>query len=159
MIDSTQKLRLQICALMNDTEATLLSHAYENPSTRISLVWGTGINAALLLPQAGVSKEKFRQRPKEWLDATDTVVLNTEASMFGMGILPTTQVDVELDALSDHPGFQPLEQLTGGRYIGEIVRLYLMQGVRNGALFNGIVPRGLQTRSSLDSGLVADLEK
>jgi hexokinase len=45
--------------------------------------------------------------------------------MLGGGIFPTMAVDRKLDEASDLPGFQPFEQLAGGRYLGEVVRLRL----------------------------------
>ena len=144
---------------MNDTEATLLSHAYENPSTRMSVIWGTGFNAALLLPRTALSDEKLGRRPREWMEAAEAVVINTEASMFGEGVFPVTSADEELDALSEHPGFQPLEQLTSGRYLGEICRLCLIRGAESGALFDGVVPGQLRVRFGLETALMREVEK
>jgi len=38
----------------------------------------------------------------------------------------TTEWDRELDAACARPGFQPLEYMTGGRYIGELVRIIFL---------------------------------
>ena len=146
-------------ALMNDTEATLLSHAFANPATRISLILGTGCNAALQLPISAVSKEKLGQRRKEWMAGAKTVLVNTEISMFGAGVFHMSDVDRELDAMSDHPGFQPFEQFTSGRYLGEICRLILTKGVLAGALFGGQMPKGLDSRFNLDTSLMSKLER
>ena len=143
---------------MNDTEATLLSHAYENPATRIALVWGTGCNAALILPLAALSREKLGARSEDWLAATETVVVNTEVSMFGRDVFPVTKVDVELDTQGDAPGFQPLEQLTSGRYLGEMCRLYMVQAVKRQALFGGFLPERLQSSYGIDGQMIADLD-
>ena len=143
---------------MNDTEATLLSRAYENPSTRISLIWGTGCNAALIMPLAPFA-EKVKNRPSLWTKGASTIVVNTEASMFGAGVLPQTEADRRLDAAMDHPGFQPLEQMTSGRYLGEISRLLVIKGVESGELFGGSLPPGLRTRFGVDAEVTAELEK
>ncbi|KAI5779255.1 hypothetical protein EDC01DRAFT_310328 [Geopyxis carbonaria] len=128
----------RVAALMNDTEATLLTAA--GAGARISVICGTGVNAALLL----------RGR-----------VVNTEASMFGgHGVLPSCALDAELDAAGEHPGFQPLEQMLGGRYLGELVRLALV-----GALAAGEVTRAdvagleLQERFALTAEAAAALEQ
>lgn len=55
------------------------------------------------------------------------VLVNTEASMLGGGIFPLTPADETLDRESEHPGYQPFEQLTSGRYLGEVVRLTLLE--------------------------------
>jgi hexokinase len=68
-------------------------------------------------------------------EATQTVV-NTEITISGatgplgeLGI--TTKWDVELDRACARPGFQPLEYMTGGRYVGELVRIVLFDYLTN----------------------------
>ena len=145
-------------ALVNDTEGTLLSHAFANPATSISLILGTGLNAAIHLPLSVFSQKKLAGRPRQWTEAAKTVLVNTELSMFGAGVFPTTVADRELDAASTQPGFQPLEQMTSGRYLGEICRLLFAQGVKEGALFDGLMPAGMRVRFGFDTGNMAFLE-
>ncbi|KAF8534545.1 hypothetical protein BDD12DRAFT_409058 [Trichophaea hybrida] len=118
---------LRLTYLLNDTVATLLSHAYDNPQTCISLICGTGINAALLLPVDALHPQKFGVRPREWFEAAEKVLVNTECSMLGgEGIFPLTNADMLLDEQAEAPGFQPFEQLTSGQYLGEVARLTLV---------------------------------
>ena len=154
-----QGLQLYMNALVNDTEATLLSHAFTNPSTSISLILGTGLNVALRLPISAFAVRKFGRRPKEWFERASAVLVNSEISMFGAGVLPTTEADLTLDAGSTWPGFQPLEQMTSGRYLGEIVRLILERGVKAGFLFDGVMPIGMRARFGFDTGNMAILER
>ena len=156
---SAQGLSLSVGALMNDTEATLLSHAYTNPETRISLIWGTGINAAVHLPLEFISQRKLGQRPNEWTSATKAVVINTEVSMFGASIFPISEADSILDSNSAHPGFQPLEQLTSGRYLGEIFRLVMLSAARQGELFRGHVPEAMEVVFSFDTASMNAIER
>ena len=158
LTSAIQDLQLHMNALVNDTEGTLLSHAFANPATSISVILGTGLNAAVQLPLSIFSQEKTVGRPKQWTQAAKTVLVNTELSMFGAGILPITAADEELDAASTAPGFQPLEQLTSGRYLGEICRLLFAQGVKQGALFDGEMPAGMRVRYGFDTGNMAFLE-
>jgi hexokinase len=146
-------------ALLNDTESMLLSHAYTNPATRISLVCGTGLNAAVQLPVSSVSPKKLGKRPKDWTDAAKEIVVNTEASMFGEGIFPICRADKELDRNSLYPGFQPLEQLIGGRYLGEICRLVMMGWVKDGCLFGGKIPSGLEKDYGFGTELMSSFEE
>ena len=146
-------------ALMNDTEATLLSHAYANPATRISFIWGTGVNAAIQLPVSAISSQKLGKRSREWMDEAKAVLVNTEISMFGEGIFPLTAADVELDSNSTLPGFQPLEQLTSGRYLGEIFRLTLVDGAKTGIFFNGVIPEAIKEPFSLDTAVMSQIER
>ena len=98
--------------LANDTEATLLWHAFKNPSTSISLILGTGLNVAAMLPTSAFPLHKLGERSKEWLQNAKVILVNTEISMLGADVLPITRADRALDAASSAPGFQPLEQLT-----------------------------------------------
>ena len=145
-------------ALMNDTESTLLSHAYVNPATRLSLIWGTGMNMAVYLPLTAFPTAKLGDRPRNWMQQARSVIVNTEISMFGAKVFPACSADQELDRNALHPGLQPLEQMTSGRYLGEIFRLILVDGVTGGNLSNGVMPSGIDQRFSLDTELMSQLE-
>ena len=144
---------------MNDTEATLLSHAHANPATRLSLICGTGINAAFRLPLSAIASWKLGVRPKHWTKVAKEVLVNTEVSMFGDGVFPLCEADRELDRNADHPGFQPLEQLTSGRNMGEICRLIMIAGIREGALFEGVFPLGLERSFCIDTAFLSIFEE
>ena len=144
---------------MNDTEATLLSHAFVNPATRISLICGTGCNAAVQLPLSIISAHKLAVRPDEWNVAAKAVIVNTEISMFGEGIFPLSRADRELDLNSSHPGFQILEQLTGGRYLGEICRLTFLAGIKEDGLLRGVMPGGMLEKFSFTTASMSVLEQ
>ena len=112
---SRQGIRhLRVTALLNDTTATLLAL----PGARLALICGTGVNTAAFLPTRLLHARKLPAAAA----AHTHVVVNTECSMLGAGIFPLAAADVALDAAADLPGFQPLEQLVGGRYLGEIAR-------------------------------------
>ncbi|KAI9870811.1 MAG: hypothetical protein M1823_008632, partial [Watsoniomyces obsoletus] len=71
---------------------------------------------------ADLGPEKVERIRKATPHATETVV-NTEVTIAGAcGPLRavTTDWDRQLDAQCARPGFQPLEYMTGGRYIGEL---------------------------------------
>lgn len=110
---------LKITAITNDSVATLLSAAYMHTTrgsrTAAGVIAGTGTNATCLIPRS-----KLRGS-----DETGTVLVNTEWSI--SGTLPAfaehvTQWDAALDAANEKPGFQPFEEMVGGRYMGEVVR-------------------------------------
>lgn len=151
-------LCVRMTSLMNDTEATLLSHAYANPATRLSLIWGTGINAAVYLPLSAVGLGKLRDRPVEWTCSAKAVVVNTEISMFGKDLLLLSPADMQLDANSNQPGFQPLEQLSSGRYLGEICRLILVEAIARGELLHGNLPKGMDRPYSFDTSICSAFE-
>lgn len=122
--------RLKITAITNDTIATLASLAYSVkslPNSRVvaGIIVGTGCNATIPMKFSSLGEAKVDPIRKNKPAATETVV-NTEITIAGAcGPLQsiTTEWDRQLDEHCARPGFQPLEYMTGGRYIGELVRI------------------------------------
>ena len=122
--------RLRIAAITNDTIATLCSLAYSVkslPNSRVAagLIVGTGCNATVPWKFDALGSTKSERIRQKVPSASETVV-NTEFTIAGAcGPLKavTTKWDEDLDASTARPGFQPLEYMTGGRYIGELIRL------------------------------------
>lgn len=122
--------RLKIAAITNDVIATLASLAYtvkSLPNSRVAagIIVGTGCNATVPMKFSDLGKFKVDRILKHNSAATECVV-NTEMTIAG-ACEPlkaiTTRWDHELDVACARPGFQPLEYMTGGRYIGELVRI------------------------------------
>ena len=155
---SRRGLNVQLNAIVNDSSATLLSKAYHDSTTRFALILGTGVNAAVHLPVHIFSPPKFGIRPSEWHDSAKHVIVNTELSTFGAGILPFTKYDRLL--LSTHllPDFQPMEYFVSGGYLGEITRLVLIDGIQNAGLFGGIIPPSLRETYSLETETLSRIE-
>ncbi|KAK2759305.1 hypothetical protein FQN54_002783 [Arachnomyces sp. PD_36] len=151
-------LNVRVDAIVNDSSATLLCRAYADPKTRMSLILGTGTNVAIHFPVRGVGVQKFGDRSKEWWDRASHVIINTELSMFGGGILPTTRWDDYLNKTHLRPDYQPLEYLATGRYLGEIVRLIMVEAVETAGLFGGELPSELKEPYSFDTAIVAFIE-
>ncbi|TVY48637.1 Hexokinase [Lachnellula occidentalis] len=155
---SRKGLNVQLNAIVNDSSATLLSKAYLDQTTRFALIVGTGLNAAVHLPVHMFSPAKFGVRPDSWHDAAKHVIVNTELSTFGAGILPDTKWDERLRAAHPMPDFQPMEYFVSGGYLGEIVRLVLVDGIQTAGLFGGIVPPSLREQYSLDTETISNIE-
>ncbi|KAF3937969.1 Hexokinase-1 [Dactylella cylindrospora] len=77
--------------------------------------------------------------------------------MFGKGIYPVTEWDEALDAAMPRPGFQPLEYLIGGGYLGEIGRRLVVDAARKNGLFQELPEIWLKPYS-LPTELLANLE-
>lgn len=126
--------RLRIAAITNDTIATFASLAYSVkslPNSRVAagIIVGTGVNATVPMKFAELGVDKAERIRKAAPAAVETVV-NTEITIAGAcGPLQviTTEWDRRLDAECARPGFQPLEYMTGGRYIGELVRIIFFE--------------------------------
>ena len=155
---SRKGLNVQLNAIVNDSSATLLSKAYLDPTTRFALILGTGVNAAVHLPVHIFSPSKFGVRPSEWHEMAEHVIVNTELSMFGAGILPYTRWDKTLLITHPRPDFQPLEHFVSGGYLGEIARLVLVEGIQTAGMFGGVVPASLSEPYSLDTETLSLVE-
>jgi hexokinase len=66
-----------------------------------------------------------------------------------------TRWDDHLNQTHRMPDFQPLEYMITGRYVGEIVRLIIVEAVETAGLFNGELPISLREPYSLDTSIVA----
>ncbi|KAE9377314.1 actin-like ATPase domain-containing protein [Stipitochalara longipes BDJ] len=155
---SRRGLNVHLNAIVNDSSATLLSKAYSDPTTRFALILGTGVNAAIHLPVHVFAAPKFGVRPDEWHACAKHVIVNTELSMFGAGILPSTIWDDALRAVHPNPTFQPLEHFVSGGYLGEIVRLVLVDGIQTAGLFGGVVPPSLTQAYALETETISYME-
>lgn len=130
--------RLRIAAITNDTIATLCSLAYSVkslPNSRVAagLIVGTGCNATIPLKFNALGQAKS-SKVRSKVPAADETVVNTEFTIAGAcGPLKdiTTGWDETLDKSTARPGFQPLEYMTGGRYIGELVRIVFCDYMTN----------------------------
>ena len=153
-----RSLNLRVDAIVNDSSAALLCRAYSEPTTSMSLILGTGTNAAVNLPVSCLGAEKFGLRDQAWHARAEKVITNTELSMFGKDILPETRWDDYLNRTHKLPDFQPLEYMTTGRYLGELFRLIIKEAVDTVGLFNGAFPEPLRTPYTLDTAILAMLE-
>lgn len=124
--------KLKIAAIANDTVATLASLAYSVkslPNSRVAMgiIVGTGCNATIPMRLSNLHESKSQHVSSRHPNAVETVV-NTEWTINGAApplrqLNITTKWDSTLDSQCARPGFQPFEYMTGGRYIGELVRI------------------------------------
>ncbi|CAI7594016.1 unnamed protein product [Penicillium glandicola] len=154
-----RNLNVKVAAIVNDSSAALLSRAYADPKTRMSLILGTGTNMAIHFPVQEIGTAKFGVRPEGWFDHAKHVLINTEMSMFGGGVLPMTRWDDILNRTHLRPDYQPLEYMITGRYLGEIVRLIIVEATETARLFGGELPHSMREPYSFDTSIVACLEE
>ncbi|KAG6010697.1 hypothetical protein E4U21_005196 [Claviceps maximensis] len=154
----TQDLHIELRAILNDSSACLLSQAYSYANTRFGLILGTGVNLAAHLPVLCIEKNKFGARPQGWFNEASHVIVNTELSMFGHNILPLTRWDQALTKQHPRPDFQPLEHLVSGMYLGEIVRLILLEAIEKTGVLGGVVPPSLTGHYSLGTDTLSKIE-
>jgi len=130
---------IRIASIANDSIATLVSFIYEfraeaHQRAVMGLICGTGTNATLPLKLSCLHPKK---RPKKvnvlpGQNQNDVkIVVNTEWSIKGTapplraaGLVSSW--DEQLSQAVEYPGFQPLEYMISGRYLGELGRIILI---------------------------------
>jgi len=146
--------RLTIKAITNDTIATLIAGRHfsspddykslqpktTNQDTILGLILATGMNATIALPYFALLSTKTSSpilpSTKTTSETKQRILVNTELSIRGTSPpLQTLNIitpwDTVLDKSTASPGFQPLEYLTSGRYLGELVRLIFIDWLVN----------------------------
>ncbi|KAI8624879.1 glucokinase [Xylariaceae sp. FL1651] len=125
-------LPVRVAALVNDTVGTLMARSYTSPgktATLLGAIFGTGTNGAY------VEKVINIQKPVEgdYDKSTGEMVINTEWGSFDnqLNVLPNTTYDIELDQKSVNPGIQMFEKRVSGMFLGEIVRLAVVDMHKN----------------------------
>ncbi|GLI81871.1 hypothetical protein PoHVEF18_010265 [Penicillium ochrochloron] len=158
--------KLKIQAITNDTVATLASLAYKVkslPNSRVAMgiIVGTGCNATIPMKLSELHESKAKSVNTMDPKAVETIV-NTEWTISGAApplqeLNITTKWDVELDRACARPGFQPFEYMTGGRYIGELIRLILFDYLTTvGGLSKRILPANLVQEYALTTTYISD---
>ncbi|CAI2164122.1 11438_t:CDS:2 [Funneliformis geosporum] len=138
--------------IVNDTVGTLVAHAYKDQNTIVSIIVGTGTNAACIVESTEIKKHVFQPNFPQYM------IVNTEISLMGSDFLPRTKYDKILDSQSSTPGFQQLEKMVSGLYLGELVRLAIVDYVKNFNLFCGELPGGMEVPYSFTAVQMSNIE-
>ena len=125
-------LPVKVAALVNDTVGTLMARSYTSPGkkgTILGAIFGTGTNGAYIEKLSNVKKPVQGEFDK----STGEMVVNTEWGSFDnqLNVLPTTKWDHKLDKDSINPGIQMFEKRVSGMFLGEILRLTILDMVKN----------------------------
>ncbi|ESZ97719.1 hypothetical protein SBOR_1906 [Sclerotinia borealis F-4128] len=161
--------RIKITAIVNDAVATLISFAHQHQHTphqkaAMGLIVGTGCNATIPL---SLSKLHSSKHPSPTLSPVDPsqkdtkIIINTEWSINGTApplhtLNFITKWDTILDTNSDTPGFMPFEYMTGGKYLGELGRLIILDYFTTQLQIPlESLPTVLRERNALDASVLA----
>ncbi|KAL5237765.1 hypothetical protein ACI65C_005175 [Semiaphis heraclei] len=153
-IKRRKDIQIDVCGILNDTTGTLMSCAWKTPNTKIGLIVGTGCNACYV--------EKVENA--ELFDGDKTkshVIVNCEWGAFGDdGKLDAirTKYDMDIDENSLNPGQQRFEKMISGMYMGEIVRLAIVDLANQNKLFEGKLSEQMKTRGAFGTSFVSDIE-
>ena len=126
-------VKIEVCAILNDTTGCLMSCAWRDERCRIGLILGTGTNACYLeeikdihtIDQKAYSDKKY-------------MVINTEWGAFGdNGELDfvVTKWDRAVDEMSVNPGKQIFEKMISGMYMGELIRQVIVDLMKDDLIF------------------------
>lgn len=137
-IDRRQDVNVNVLALVNDTVGTLVAGAYNDQNTRIGLILGTGSNACYVEKNENI--KTLSKDEVEKSNESNEMIINMEWGAFGSnGCLDflRTSYDYEIDRCSLNPGKQIYEKMMSGMYMGEIVRLIILDLYEKELLFVG----------------------
>ncbi|KAL7063421.1 hypothetical protein AAHC03_01291 [Spirometra sp. Aus1] len=161
-IDKTG-LKIQCVAVVNDTVGTLASCALEDRKCAIGLIVGTGTNAAYIEKSENVPFMHDILASRNSPPVTDeNVIINMEWGAFGEeGSLDPylTHYDKLIDKDSLHPGKQIFEKMVSGMYLGELVRLIILDLVDQKLLFRGDLPDSLKAAQSFPTKYISETER
>lgn len=157
--------RITIAAIANDAVATLVSFIYQfqakpHQKAAMGLICGTGSNATIPLKLSSLHPSK---RPDQvsvipGQSGEDVrIAVNTEWSINGsaaplhkFGLV--SRWDTRLDQAGEAPGFQPLEYMSSGRYLGELGRLIFLDYLTNALGYKTAnIPLKLQRKFGLST--------
>ncbi|KAH8268135.1 hypothetical protein KR026_000568 [Drosophila bipectinata] len=155
-IERRGEVRINIVAILNDTVGTLMSCAYHNRNCRIGLIVGTGTNACYVEKTVNAECfENYQTSPKQ------SMIINCEWGAFGdNGVLEfaRTSYDKIVDKVTPNPGRQTFEKCISGMYMGEIVRLIVVEMIAKGVMFHGETSQKIQNRWAFQSAYLSDVE-
>ncbi|TPP65375.1 Phosphotransferase [Fasciola gigantica] len=149
-------LRVEICALLNDTVGALAAGASRDPDCYLGMILSSGVNCAYFEKLTNI------QYPVNLGKVVDRVALNTEWGALGEdGCLDDylTEYDREVDRQSFCPGKQIFEKLTATLYMGEVCRLILVKAIAHCNLLDGIVPDKLTHPNSVTAQYIFDIDR
>lgn len=118
---------INITALVNDTVGTMAACAYKEKDCDVGVILGTGTNACYVEKIKNIKKNKNLSLPG------GNMIINIEWGNFNK--LNQNKYDLVLDRDSLNKGKQVLEKMVSGMYLGEIVRLVLLDLINNKLIF------------------------
>ncbi|XP_014599221.1 PREDICTED: hexokinase type 2 isoform X2 [Polistes canadensis] len=150
-------VKIDVCAILNDTTGTLMSCAWKNRNCRIGLIVGTGTNACYVEKTNNVDCAI----PGNYSENKQHMLINTEWGAFGEQDtldFVLTEFDRSIDEKSINPGKQLFEKMISGMYMGELTRLVLEKLVNDGLLFGGKCSSDLKKKGKFFTKYVSEIE-
>ncbi|CUM64569.1 uncharacterized protein PRCAT00002176001 [Priceomyces carsonii] len=161
--------KVRVVALANDTVGTLLSRSYSNnpdishANTILGAIFGTGTNGAYYEKLDKIKKLDKSKIPQ----GARGMVINTEWGSFdnSLKVLPRTKYDDIVDSETSNKGYHLFEKRISGMFLGEILRVILMDFFKRGLIFvdlykkrGGSLPHRLSECWQLNSEVLSYLQ-
>lgn len=118
---------VEVVALINDTTGTLVASMYKDNKTRMGLIFGTGVNGAYFDTCGDIPK--LQGKLGDDIVHDTPMAINCEYGLFDNEhmVLPRTHYDIRIDKESPRPGQQAFEKMISGYYLGEVLRLIILE--------------------------------
>ena len=149
-------IKIEVCAILNDTTGCLMSSAWEEANCRIGLILGTGTNACYLEKISNIKTIDAREFPED-----ENMVVNTEWGAFGdNGELDfiLTKWDRAVHEESLYPEKQTFEKIISGMYMGELIRHILVDLLTDNLIFSGCDTNKLLEIGSFPTRFSSEIE-
>lgn len=155
-IERRGDVKIEVCAILNDTTGCLMSCAWRDNRCRIGLILGTGTNACYLEDIKNIETIN-----KDDFPGQEHMVINTEWGAFGdneeLDFLKT-KWDIAVDEMSVNPGKQTFEKMISGMYMGELIRQVLVDLMKDDLIFVGVDRERLLERGSFFTRYASEIE-
>ncbi|CAK5089001.1 unnamed protein product [Meloidogyne enterolobii] len=157
-----KNIAVNVVALVNDTVGTMLACSFFDPDCSIGLIVGTGSNACYMERLENISKLNGLVSVNDGLP--EEMCINCELGAFGDdGKIDKyrTVHDRKLDANSINPRKQTFEKMISGMYLGELVRLVLVELAEAGLLFSGsaVTSSAIGKQGSFSTRILSEVER
>ncbi|CAL9736690.1 hexokinase-2 [Monosporozyma servazzii] len=150
---------IEVVALINDTTGTLVASLYSDPDTKMGVIFGTGVNGAYY----DVVKDipKLEGKLEDDIPMESDMAINCEYGSFDNEhvALPRNKYDVIVDEESPRPGQQTFEKMTSGYYLGELLRLAILDLYDQGLILKGQDMTKLNKPYIMDTSYPARIEE
>ncbi|KAI8968892.1 hypothetical protein BDF20DRAFT_826959 [Mycotypha africana] len=137
-------INVNVEAVINGAVGCLLAHSYRSLDTLVACTISTGTNAAYWEKFESIKKSNVTLPSVE----NGEMIINTEWGSFGdlnPGLLPRTFYDNRVNRQSVNPGVHLFEKMVSGLYLGEIVRIIMVDFLDRRLLFDGQYTTELNT--------------
>nr|CAD2193879.1 unnamed protein product [Meloidogyne enterolobii] len=157
-----KNIAVNVVALVNDTVGTMLACSFFDPDCSIGLIVGTGSNACYMERLENITKLDGLVSVNDGLP--EEMCINCELGAFGDdGKIDKyrTVHDRKLDANSINPRKQTFEKMISGMYLGELVRLVLVELAGAGLLFSGsaVTSSAIGKQGSFSTRILSEVER